>query len=295
MVQLMLNPVVLVSKEVQGIEMGVLEDGTPFLTGRGLARVCGVAASAIIDQAKAWKEGKRDGKLARMLIAAGFGDRDLLYMVTKNTAGGGPQHAFPDDVCIVVLEYYAFEVGSEGAKTNFRILARKTLRDYIYTFTGYDPRLAIPAAWRYFHDRLLLNIVPVGYFSVFREMADIVLSAIRAGLEIDTQTVPDISVGKAWSTFWTDGNLEAEYGPRTTYEHNYPDYFPQSASNPQDAYAYPVEALGAFRRWMHEHYLPDKFPGYLKTKVAKGLTDKNTADLVLAAVGMDVKGLPPAR
>ncbi|WP_159109556.1 hypothetical protein [Bradyrhizobium sp. USDA 3458] len=28
--------------EIQGIEMGVLSDGTPFLTQRGLARLCGV-------------------------------------------------------------------------------------------------------------------------------------------------------------------------------------------------------------------------------------------------------------
>ncbi len=28
--------------EIQGIEMGVLKDGTPFLNQRGLARLCGV-------------------------------------------------------------------------------------------------------------------------------------------------------------------------------------------------------------------------------------------------------------
>ncbi len=28
--------------EIDGIGMGVLSDGTPFLTGRGLARLCGV-------------------------------------------------------------------------------------------------------------------------------------------------------------------------------------------------------------------------------------------------------------
>ncbi len=48
-------PVTVVANgEVDGVEMGVLSDGTPFLGARGLARVCGVAPSVIIEWASEW-------------------------------------------------------------------------------------------------------------------------------------------------------------------------------------------------------------------------------------------------
>lgn len=34
-------------KEIQGVGMGVLSDGTPFLTQRGLARLCGIDKNPI--------------------------------------------------------------------------------------------------------------------------------------------------------------------------------------------------------------------------------------------------------
>lgn len=58
-----------VAKEVDGVEMGVLEDGTAFLTGRGLARACGVVPSAIIGQAAEWASGKRTGELCAERLA----------------------------------------------------------------------------------------------------------------------------------------------------------------------------------------------------------------------------------
>lgn len=33
--------------EIEGVAMGVLNDGTPYLTGRGLAEMCGVHHSVI--------------------------------------------------------------------------------------------------------------------------------------------------------------------------------------------------------------------------------------------------------
>ena len=57
-----------VAKEVDELEMGVLEDGTPFLTGRGLARACGVPPSAIIQQAATWDS-------ERLNAGAGAGGR----------------------------------------------------------------------------------------------------------------------------------------------------------------------------------------------------------------------------
>ena len=72
---------IIVAKEVDGLEMGVLNDGTPFLTGRALAKACGVVPSAIIRQADAWRAGKRDGALAQLLQANGYDEESLFVPV----------------------------------------------------------------------------------------------------------------------------------------------------------------------------------------------------------------------
>jgi len=63
----------------RNIEMGVLSDGTPFLTGRSLARLCGIAPSTTNEWGEFTpKEGDRlrAGKMAVLLAAQGFeGDR----------------------------------------------------------------------------------------------------------------------------------------------------------------------------------------------------------------------------
>ena len=55
-----------IQRDVNGIEMGVLENGVPFLTQTGLAKISGVARSVIFDReanerrerAKLWLEEK---------------------------------------------------------------------------------------------------------------------------------------------------------------------------------------------------------------------------------------------
>lgn len=273
---------VIIRREVDGVEMGVLDDGTPFLTNRGLARLCGVAPSAAITQAQNWVQGKRTGKLAQMLVNAGY-DGPIYETITIS---GKPAYAFPDHVCMVFLEYYAFESSpvSEQALVNYRLMARKSLRDFIYLATGYDPNNSVPPRLRQFHDRLMTNVVPRGYFSVFREMSAMVIEAIQVGLEVDHQTIPDISVGKTWSTHWDKMGYEATFGKRIHYEHNYPEYFPQSASNPQPSWAYPLSSLGEFRKWLQDEYLIKKFPKYLQSKVKTGQLAARTAELMLSAM-----------
>jgi hypothetical protein len=68
------------------------------------------------------------------------------------------------------------------------------------------------------------------YFSVFKEIADIFVTMIRGGASLGPSFVPDISVGQLWSKYWIAENLEILCGERKKYEHNYPLYFPQSAS-----------------------------------------------------------------
>lgn len=272
---------VLVAKEVDGVEMGVLADGTPFLTGRGLAKACGVAPSTIINQAQAWKSGKRDNALAQLLVETGY-DEESLYIAVD---GGGQRfNAYTDSVATIVIEYYALEANNAKAKQVFRVFAREGLREFIYKATGYDPRAVLPPAWRNYHDRILLTSFPVGFFSVFREMADFILRALQAGLTFDNENVVDISVGATWANHWRDANLEAKYGAREKHVHNYPDDYPQAASNPQDIWVYPVEALGSFRRWLDEVYIPEKFPAYLNGKVKQRVLARAAANMLLAAV-----------
>ncbi len=269
----------LVAKEVDGIEMGVLQDGTPFLTGAGLAKACGVPRSVIYERAKDWKDGKRDGKLARLLADAGF-DEELMYTPLDN----GRVYAFTDSVCTIVIEYYALENANPTAQKTMRILVRQGIRDFIFRSIGFDPRTTLPRGWRDFHDRLLLAKLPSTFFSIFRELSDFLLRAMQAGLPIADHTVPDISVGRIWSSFWEENDYDTKYGARQKHPHNYPDYYPQSASNPQDIWIYPIEGLGAFRRWLDETYIPEKFPAYLDGKVKKLVLARSEADRLLVAV-----------
>jgi hypothetical protein len=274
---------VAIAKEVDGIEMGVLSDGRSYLTARGLALLCVTGPSTILDQGRRWREGNRTGKLAQMLIQRGI-TRDSLYVeIVKD---GKPTHAYTDDVATIILEYYAFEVTppNKGAQLNFRRLAQAGLRLFVYQALGYDPNRQLTQSWRNFHDRLTMHSVPRGYFSVFRECADFVLASIRAGLPVDDQTIPDISVGVTWANYWREHRLAEKFGEREKHDHNYPDYYPQAKSNPQEMAVYPVAALGVFREWLETSYLPQKFPAYLDTKRRRGLIAASTVELLLAEV-----------
>jgi hypothetical protein len=279
-------------KVVDGIEMGVLANGAAFMTSRSLARLCGVSHTAINDRRAEWDAGDRDGRFARLLAASGFSEPRLTFSVDVPGTGLAAGSAVSEPVIMAFLEYYAFEVGRAEALANFRLLARAGLRMFIYRALGYDPDRAVPVQWREFHDRLALHAQPAGYFSVFREMSEFVLVAIQNGFRFDAQNVPDISVGQRWATHWKREGLEARHGTRVRHDHNYPDYFPQSESNPQEMWVYPLSALGDFRIWLQNVYVPDHFPGYIRGKVAKGLLPAGTAELILGA--LDLPQIPGA-
>jgi len=279
--------------EVNGVEMGVLRDGTPYLSSRGLARLCGVVPSAVINQVAAWDAGNRDSKLARFFNDHGYTNEHVYLEVGRQKSEG---RAHSEQVCMLFLEYYAFVADrpSKQAEVAFRNLARAGFRVFVWGALGYTPPSAkVPDAWRHFHDRMLLQTAPMGFFSVFKETADFVLASIREGMPVDQQTIPDISVGQMWSKYWQENNLEEAYGARQRFEHNYPDDYPQAKSNPQEIHVYPVDAVGAFRRWMHTDYIPNKFPSYLATKVKQGVMTTSVAELLIAS--SVVPELPPAK
>lgn len=127
-------------------------------------------------------------------------------------------------------------------------------------------------AWRVFTDRLDLvsDQVPAGYFCIFRETADVYASLLRAGISPGLRILLDISVGQHWSKYWVKEELSQKFGDRQRYNHYFPKYWAQSLSNPQTPYCYPEDALGAFKRWMRETYVPIKLPVYLKNQARQG-------------------------
>lgn len=276
-----------VEREVDGIGMGVLSDGSPFLNIRGLAAMCGVDSSMITRITGDWIATPlkpREQKIRELVRAQGADDTVAFIAVEKN---GTINHIIPPAVCMAVLEYYAFEAktSSDKAAQSYRILARKGFQQFIYAQVGYNPTGAPSVAWQQFHDRVGLSYhtVPDGYFSIFKEIADLLVTMIREGATLGSTFIPDISVGVHWGKYWKAESLDIVYGERIKYDHYYPNYFPQSASNPQAPYAYPDDALGEFRKWVREVYVPSKFPTYLNDKVKQGqITQKKAAAAIEA-------------
>lgn len=279
--------------EIDGVGMGVLTDGTAFLTGRGLSRLAGVHHRAIQDIGVEWHAPDAFPRVARIreILSQRGVTLEQPYVAVQQRSG--LYFAYPDAFCMAVLEYYAFDAQTKPpeAVKNYRLLAGKALRDFILTQLGIlDPKTTVPEVWRQFHDRVSLayNAVPRGYFSIFKEIADMIVTLGQAGVPITARFVPDISVGQAWSKHWAASDHCRQHGDRVKYEHNYPQYFPQSASNPQEPWAYPETALGEFRRWFREDYVGEgKFKKYLESKVKDNTLPVSFAQLAIAAYVRD--------
>jgi len=272
-----------ITKDYQGIEMGVLENGIPFLTESGLARVVGVARSVIYDIRNEWEKSNnseiisndRISTIKESLYKYGYKEAKLYIETRKDNSRN---YAYPDVVCMAILEYYAFDSQvikvNKTAQDNYKTFARYGLAKFIYDALGYSPQ----SAWKHFQDRvsILHNSTPDGYFSIFQESAGMVVDLIQNGFPVSEKTIPDISIGKAWGDYWSSNNLSDENGARVGYKHNYPDYYPQAESNPQNAWAYPNASLHIFREWFKNIYLPTKYPKYVlsKAKLIKGGVDQ---------------------
>jgi hypothetical protein len=113
--------------EIDGVGMGVLTDGTPFLTNRGLARLCGVNSGRISELAANWDSQTPmpiTAQVKKILQDRGAAVPEHPYIEIKQRSG--TFHAYSDVVCLAVLEYYAFDAGSgvrEQAQKNYRLLA----------------------------------------------------------------------------------------------------------------------------------------------------------------------------
>lgn len=270
--QLPLDLGIEVERTIGGVEMGVLQNGISYLTQTGLAEVAGAARSTVFEVTQEWEAAMKSGIISpRSRIAFfhdylsknGYTDPHLYIEIIRN---GSPYYAYPDIVCMAFLEYFAFEAQRTNAKAieNYRNFARFGFQEFVYKALGYTP----PDKWKYHHDRvsILHNSAPDGYFIIFTEVSGMIIDLISADLSVNDKTIPDISVGKCWGDHWTKGGFDGVYGVRIKYEHNYPAYYPQAASNPQLPWAYPNEAIAEFRRWFRHDYLVTRFPRYILTK-----------------------------
>jgi hypothetical protein len=285
-----------IQRDVNGIEMGVLENGIPYLTQRGLSGITGIARFAIQGITKEWEDHWNDEVLGKdrisffkeYLNSKGFNESKLHL---ESVQSGVTHYAYPDIVCMAFLEYYAFESKADSsiALENYRRFAAYGLRTFIYDALQYVPG----DKWKYYNDRvsLLKDSSPIGYFTIFKETTGLIVDLISADLTVNDKTLPDISVGQAWAAHWKENNLESSFGARIPYEHNYPDYYPQALSNPQKPNAYPDAALPVFRQWFRQSYLPTKFPQYILKKA--NLLPGGTSEAAKIGAMYQPKILPP--
>ena len=272
--------------EVNGIQMGVLNDGTPYLSLRGLAKLCGLTHQTLQPLTTNFIEEQtkpRGARIKQLLLEHGHRSDKLFTIV--NTGSNWESHAYPDAVCMAILEYYAFDTtqgDNATAAQNYRVMARQTLRTYIFKSVGIDPENPVVGAWKCFQERITLNdSIPAGYFSVFREMVDITVPLITAGFELNAKNVIDISAGSRWAHFWRKNKFSEKYGDLQKYPHVYPEWFPQRRAGPVDANIYPESALGEFRKWLREHYVPVGLREYLAGKVEEKAIENKKAIEVL--------------
>ena len=276
-----------------GVGMGVLSDGTPFLNQRGIGDLCGLRNKYIGIISAEWNSQSPPEEVRRikeMLYEQGSEIPSVPHI--ELWIGRRRYLAYPDTICMAMLEYFAFEADRAGAPIavrNYRRLARHGLRQFIYSETGYTPGTN-EDVWKIFHDRISLtyDAVPTGFFGVFKELGSLIVTLGLNGLHIDENFVPDISVGKAWANYWREGELADRFGERATYPHSYPGYFPQAISNPQISACYPECALGEFRRWFREDYVGEgRFRNYLARKVSERSLPEGYVERAMLALTRD--------
>lgn len=128
-------------KEINGIEVGVLDNGIPFLTELGLSRIAGINRSMLRRLSADWAHEKtkpRGQKIQELLEQRGFKEDYLFLYAIQN---GEDVNAYHEYACMAILEFYAFETDGprKEAISAYRIFSRAGFRPFIYSVTGYVP------------------------------------------------------------------------------------------------------------------------------------------------------------
>lgn len=281
-------------KTVNGVEMGVLSDGTAILSERGLARMCGVSQAVINEIGNQWNDVPQKDRVAKikaLLAAQGYEAPTAFVPIMVNST---MQRCYPTEICLAVLGYYAVYAGANCqpvAMERFLRLGGSKLRELVYTEIGYgpgmDPRSSegrnLQRLWERFDPAI--DRIPVGFWTVFYEAYRLIEKLVRSGVPIDEHTIPDISLGRRWSQYWEANHLERQYGERQQFPHYYPKSYAQAKSNPQEAWCYPEKALSEFVRWLRVEYIGNgQLATYLNGKVQKQQIGAGVAQQVLGAV-----------
>lgn len=274
-----------------GIEFGVLDDGTTFMSQAAVAQLCGVSEAALSTWASSFSAASRrprDRRIQTYLDDVRY-DGPVYYAASQ---GSKTIKAYPEQVCMALLEYYAMWADNKSTKARrmYRELARVGMREFVHRLVGVKYEQTSPSA-QALHDRLVLNQLPKGWFGVFQEGADVILHCDRAGLRMTPETVLDISIGRMWSTYWKKEGLEGKYGARREYPHQFPEDWPQG-SEPRDAKIYPDSALPEFRDWLWNTYMPIHLPKYLRGKVRRKSLPQGTAEQIADALDKQWRELP---
>lgn len=271
------NLEVIKSIEVSGfpIEVGVLKDGTPFLSGRGLARACGISNSTLVGWGEVTPQlgdHHRAGKMANLLATYGYeGDR-FFFRIPDGTKFEGKANvsAYPYKVCMAFLDYYAFEANKEEARNSLRILSEKQLPQFILEAIGQRPVKAIKPKYEPtprisepspFETRPLRDGIPVGYFAVAQLASGDQVRSLQTALNLDVDTIFPTHIEKAWNRFWDIKKLWEQYGERFPMPQKDEDFLPART------YIYPTSALDEFKQWLNLRYIPERFPSYLQRKI----------------------------
>ena len=243
--------------EENGFEMGVMSDGTPYLTASGLAFVCGTARSNVITLVSDWQNLRHNprGLAISQIILRGGGD-PTKSLHTEIMVKGRTHNAIPANYCMAILEYFAFESKSDSkvASDNYRNLATQSLKEFIYNRIGYKATGALPAHLaRYTQNRAK---IPYTHFSMLNEITLSLIAPLEeAGYTLPENLVPDISEGRMFCA-WLRKNRGVEPKDFPRYDHEYPD------GRIVRAYLYPIEFMDDFRKHFHEEWLAKKAPDY---------------------------------
>jgi hypothetical protein len=101
--------------------------------------------------------------------------------------------------------------------------------------------------------------VPEGYWTVFDKCSNLlILVECDLGLPVEKYDLLDGSVGTHWAKY-REGKLWA--GERVPYRHIFPD-----KRGVQSAWAYLLQELPHFERWLRGVYMVHHLPAYLKSK-----------------------------
>jgi hypothetical protein len=88
--------------EIDGVGMGVLSDGTPFLSGRGLARLAGINNARIVELSAEWDSTTSDSAVNKIKAILASRGVNLIRPHIEIKQRSGNFYAYTDVICLAV-------------------------------------------------------------------------------------------------------------------------------------------------------------------------------------------------